>query len=54
MSLRYVALDICKNYGMNPETEWNRLSNQVKAELIAKRQLEIERDIRLREKQKNS
>ena len=39
---------------MNPETEWNNLSNHVKSELIAKRQLEIERDIRLREKQKNN
>jgi len=42
VSVRYLALDVCSDYGINPDTEWEQIDPRVKAEMLEKRRLDID------------
>lgn len=50
--MRFVILDIWKDYGIRSDEEWVKVDLSTRFEMIAKRELEIERDIRLHNSQK--
>ena len=45
--MRYVVLDVCEKWGILPN-QWRNIEIQDKMELIAKHQLEAEREDRIR------
>jgi len=50
VSIRFLALDVCERYGLNPETEWENMDKRVKSEMLQKRMLEIEKEKRIRDR----
>jgi len=46
-----LALDVCADYGINPDTEWPYMDKQIKAEMIEKRRIDIDYENRRAEKQ---
>ena len=51
MSLRFQTLSLLEKYSYTPK-QWDNIDRQTQVEMIAKHQLEIERDKRIHEKNK--
>lgn len=48
MSLEFLELELCKQYHIHP-LEWDSLPRKLRMTLLAKRELEIEREKRLQQ-----